>query len=227
MRPAVTRRPRQISDPIIEPLWSGVRVIAHVGAPRTDGDREVLLIDDRGADRAVGEPVLASRLGAAVAADHAVIDGVISGQMLLGDRGTAVVTEAWLSSPRLLLSRDAGVDVRRRTAGEADPRGPGGREGREADAKGNGLVCLDLLSLDGEPLLDVPLLERKRLLESVVRGSEHILVSAHTRPPADRWIATWKSLGLRGGMLKAANSRYLPGDWTLEWRPLERIAARR
>lgn len=214
MRPAVTRRPQPIKDPIIEPLWSGVRVIAHVGPPRNEGDREVLLIDDLGEDRAAEEPALASRLGAAVAADEAVIDLVVSDQVLLGDTGTAVVTEAWLSSPRLLLSRDAGVDVRRRATGEVD-------------AKGNALVCLDLLALDGEPLLDVPLLERKRLLESVVRGSEHILVSAHTRPPADTWIATWKSLGLRGAMFKAANSRYHPGDRTLEWRPVERIAARR
>jgi len=33
-------------------------------------------------------------------------------------------------------------------------------------------------------------------------------------------------MGLRGGMLKAANSRYHPNDDTIEWRIVERLGRR-
>jgi hypothetical protein len=33
-------------------------------------------------------------------------------------------------------------------------------------------------------------------------------------------------MGLRGGMLKAANSRYHPNDDTIEWRSVERLNRR-
>jgi ATP-dependent DNA ligase len=73
----------------------------------------------------------------------------------------------------------------------------------------------------------VPLLERKRLLESVLTQSDVIRVSVHARPPLDPWVATWKSAGLRGAILKAANSRYLPGSFSDQWREVTRVAARR
>ena len=84
-------------------------------------------------------------------------------------------------------------------------------------------MAVDLLSLDGTDLLDVPLLERKRLLESVVRQSDRVRLSAVARPPIDTWVATWKALGLRGGLLKAANSRYEPGARSAAWRIVERV----
>jgi ATP-dependent DNA ligase len=73
----------------------------------------------------------------------------------------------------------------------------------------------------------VPLLERKRLLESIVELGTLVRTSPILQPPIDSWVATWKSLGLRGGMLKAANSRYVPGGETTEWRIVERLGARR
>ena len=87
----------------------------------------------------------------------------------------------------------------------------------------DGFIAVDLLRVDGTSLLDVPLLERKRLLESVVAPGPLVRTSTHVRPPIDSWIATWKSLGLRGGILKAANSRYVPGDRHIEWRLVERL----
>ena len=75
-------------------------------------------------------------------------------------------------------------------------------------------------------MLDVPLLERKRLLESLIAPGPLVRTSPMVRPPVDSWIATWKSVGLRGGILKAANSRYRPGAETVEWREVERLAGR-
>jgi ATP-dependent DNA ligase len=107
---------------------------------------------------------------------------------------------------------------------DLDVRARGPDQGLAAEEEG--LVAVDLLRVDGVPLLEVPLLERKRLLESVVHPDDRILVSMHVRPPIETWVATWKSIGMRGGMLKAANSRYLPGDDSIEWRVIRDVSRR-
>ena len=89
------------------------------------------------------------------------------------------------------------------------------------------LMAVDLLRVDGASLLDVPLLERKRLLESVIAAGPLLRLSSHVRPPVDPWVATWKSMGLAGGILKAANSRYHPSEDTIEWRVVKRLSGRR
>ena len=50
-----------------------------------------------------------------------------------------------------------------------------------ADADRRAFVAVDLLDLDGEPLLDVPLQERRRLLESVVDERVQVRVSSLVR----------------------------------------------
>ena len=89
------------------------------------------------------------------------------------------------------------------------------------------LVAVDLLRVDGESLLDIPLLERKRLLEGVVVPSDRVRISVHTRPPVSTWVASWKAAGLRGAMMKGANSRYVPGGFSADWRTVTQIAGRR
>ena len=72
-------------------------------------------------------------------------------------------------------------------------------------------MAVDLLSIDGQPLFDVPLLERKRLLEAVIEQSELVRVSpvgAAAGPPVVQLVAR---AGLRGLIIKSTNSRYTPG----------------
>ena len=78
-------------------------------------------------------------------------------------------------------------------------------------------VAVDLLRVDGQDLLGVPLLERKRLLEGVVRPSTLVRVSPFTRPPLSQWLATWKASGFSGAILKAANGPYEPGSVARDW----------
>ena len=47
---------------------------------------------------------------------------------------------------------------------------------------------IDPLRLDGDSLLDVPLLERKRLLDSVMTPADLVRVGAYVRPPLQTWI---------------------------------------
>jgi ATP-dependent DNA ligase len=79
------------------------------------------------------------------------------------------------------------------------------------------LVVVDLLWLDGQWLLDVPLLERKRVLESVLPPEQLVRPGPYVRPPADSWIGSWRAQGFRGMTFKAANSRYRPGETSTEW----------
>jgi hypothetical protein len=179
----------------------------------SSGSPEVRLLDTFGVDIAPEEPQLAAALGEAVAADEAVLDVILTDQATRGGVGAAPVTESRTTVMSLLTSREVGVEVQRR--------------GDQPVESENGVVAIDLLRLDGESLLNVPLLERKRLLESVIAQSDVVRVSVHARPPVDPWVATWKSAGLRGAILKGANSRYVPGSFSDQWREVTRVAGRR
>jgi bifunctional non-homologous end joining protein LigD len=76
---------------------------------------------------------------------------------------------------------------------------------------------VDLLVLDDHPLLDVPLLERKRLLESALAEGERVRRTPYVREPAGSFIISWRSAGFGGLAYKAANSRYRPGARTDGW----------
>ena len=74
------------------------------------------------------------------------------------------------------------------------------------------LVAIDLLWLDGQPLFDVPLLERKRLLESVAGRVRLIRRGQFVRPPIDTWIGSWRAARLRRAItFKSANGATVPG----------------
>jgi ATP-dependent DNA ligase len=78
-------------------------------------------------------------------------------------------------------------------------------------------VAIDLLWLDGESVLDVPLLERRRLLESVLAESDLVRRGVFVRPPVEAWIGSWRSVGFTGLSYRAANSRYQPGKAGDDW----------
>ncbi|HEY5488910.1 MAG TPA: hypothetical protein VIK00_03650 [Candidatus Limnocylindrales bacterium] len=81
-------------------------------------------------------------------------------------------------------------------------------------------VALDLLRIDHETLFDVPLLERKRLLEGAIQQSPLVRISPWVRPPITAWLRTWTRAGFKGAMVKNSNSRYVPGSMTVEWAPV-------
>ena len=70
---------------------------------------------------------------------------------------------------------------------------------REALERGerHAFVATDLLWLDGSSLADVPLLERRRILEGVLAESYLVRISAIVRPSAVLTLVTWGALGFR------------------------------
>jgi bifunctional non-homologous end joining protein LigD len=220
MRAYRGRRRFDIKDPILEPLWGGSRVLAHVTIdPEAEPAAEVALIEELGADVAGELPELVRALGQGALVLDAVIDGVITRQVGLDGLGAAAIPE--------VKSRPTEMFVRGNLDFDVTARGPVEAAAAEAEETAlDGFVAVDLLRIDGTSLLDVPLLERKRLLESIIAPGPLLRFSPHVRPPIDPWIATWKSMGLRGGILKAANSRYHPADDTVEWRIVERLNRR-
>lgn len=189
-------------------------MIVHFRArARDDGEieTEVALIDGEGRDVTQSAPRIRDALGASVMAFDAVIDGILTEQATAGGEGTALIPRAEVSR-NLLLPRRAEMTF--------DLPGSASRRGETA------FVALDLLVIDGQPLIDLPLLERKRQLESLFVESEVIRVSPYARPPLGPWFNTWKAAGFRGVVMKGANSRYRPGDFTLDWTVVERLDRR-
>jgi DNA ligase-1 len=90
------------------------------------------------------------------------------------------------------------------------------------------LVIFDLLWLDGRPLLDEPLKERRRLLEELEVGHPFLLArveEASTATDLDRIFADTRERGNEGLMLKDPESPYTPGRRGLAWLKLKRPLA--
>src|SRR3954469_23611838 len=139
-----------------------------------------------------------------------------------GNDGLDTASRAFDQLRRSIIARDAVIDgiitdqtLDSGVSMEFDPSRP-------SPGKDVAFVAIDLLSVDGQRLFDVPQLERKRLLESVIRQSPLVRLSPWVTPPIDAWLRTWRAAGFKGAMLKSANSRYVPGSKTVEWAVVER-----
>jgi len=90
------------------------------------------------------------------------------------------------------------------------------------------LVIFDLLWVDGRAVLDEPLQERRRLLESLELEHPFLLarVEESTSPDdLDRIFAETRERGNEGLMVKDPNSPYTPGRRGLAWLKLKRPLA--
>lgn len=203
-------RSDRIDNPIVEPQWAGLRVLAAVE------DGSVALRDEAG-QPVTERPEVDRALGSAVRAGSAIFDGFLTKQptadiVYATPSGDVPSPGALMAKPFIGMRRDRGreAEAERATLAEAATF-------RDEDQVA--FVATDLLRIDGDSLLDVPLLERKRLLDSVIDPIDLVRVGAYVRPPFERWIGTWRRLGFLGLSFRAANSRYHPGekhdDWTL------------
>ena len=196
--------PQKIRDPLVEPLWTGLRALAAVD------EEEAALVDADG-DAIEGMDAIVDGLIAAAATDGLVVDGYLTKQAL--HAGSSVY--AWSDE---MPSMGTLVGLRRNRATDTVALKEAALDSTSFTSDDEVVfVAIDLLWLDGSSLLDVPLLERRRLLESVVRESDLVRVGAYVRPPIETWVGSWRGQGFSGITYKAANSRYTPGKPNPEW----------
>lgn len=132
-----------------------------------------------------------------------------------------------LSPPTWIEAREAIVDgevVALDDAGRPDfsllqERISEGRGGRTAVA----LVyqAFDLLYLDGRSLLEVPLEQRKRLLEHVLRPNARVRYASHVDTEGVAFFEAAAAQGLEGVVAKRRGSRYEPGRRVTTWLKLK------
>ncbi len=170
--------PTTVPDPIIEPLWVGVRALAAVDATGAD------LVDEEGdTDRRASTIIIDGARPPPSPPTGLVVDGFLTKQ----------ATQAAAAATRLVRTRcrrsaacssasarNRAVDTR-----QAHARHRTRRARSFGDDDQVTFVATDLLWLDDTSLLDIPLLERRRLLESVLVESD-VVRTRGVRPAADR-----------------------------------------
>jgi bifunctional non-homologous end joining protein LigD len=103
----------------------------------------------------------------------------------------------------------------------------------EVDPQGNAFTretprrqifcAFDLLEVDGDRLVGIPLLERKRHLEGIVTPSPNVRLTPYVSRGLRAWRETLTGLGFRRVVLKEWNSPYSPGQTTSSWLVIDKL----
>ncbi len=213
------KRAATIADPIIEPLWTGPRVVAFVDGrsvrfTAVDG----VVVEENGVDNL---PEVIAALADAVGGGTAAFDAFLTPEPIQAPTEIAARESVTVQKPGQAMTQmvfgSRGDRKERLLARKVEAR----QRTVDGAADRLALVAVDLIWLDDESLCDVPLLERKRILESVLPESDLIRVGVHVKPPIDTWLGSWRAFGFHRLAYKAANSRYVPGHKNQEWAQAE------
>jgi ATP-dependent DNA ligase len=208
------RAVKDIEDALVEPAWGGVRVAAAINT-------DAAAVFRAGAELALPDALIRALVDAFDAVD-AVIEGHLTTLALRDGTGLGAAMPA-VERPPLIIPRAWFKSVK------DDPyvraRDYAAREAQIADAVMEAIadgvphafVATDLLWLDGTLLADVPLLERRRLLEGALVTSDLVRVSPVVRPTAVLTLVTWGQQGFAELSYRAANSRYTAGSENADW----------
>ena len=217
---------RKVDDPLIEPAWEGLRVLVRVGVDGPDNlgpgssasgapGVSVTILDEDGESLTELDDLTEAIATAAAAAGSStlVLDGYLTGQATQSAEGLmlpgADVPSVGSMTTQLFLGSRGG--------GQGQLRDFDRKRAMRAASGPLAFVAIDLLLVDDERTIGLPLLERKRLLDSVLAESELVRRTPFIRPPVDQWMATWRGMGFGWLAYKSANSRYRPGERNPAW----------
>ncbi len=150
------------------------------------------------------------------------IVGVSGGEITLTSRNGNDLTERFAD-----VARAARLGIRAPDAvldGEICALDERGRSSFSLLQQGEGtlaLVVFDLLELDSEPLVGLPLEERRRRLGDVVNSSVGGVVLSPQFEDGEALLIAAQEQGLEGVVAKRLDSRYLPGRRGTEWRKVK------
>jgi hypothetical protein len=192
---------RSVKDPLIEPSWGGVRVLARLEMGR------IRFFDEDGVECTDEFVQVADALAASARGDEMVLDGFLTVEPTQSSIGTRPATVEAPGAGRIM----AQMFVGQRGSGPPPKK-------RHLDTdQPIAFVAVDLLRIDDTLLLELPLLERKRILDGALEIGELIRITPFVRPPAGTFGPTWRGLGFEEFAYKGANSRYYPASQNDEW----------
>ena len=192
-----------VRDAIVEPGWSGVRALARVEAGG------IRLVDEDGIDCTAEFAEVAAAIAGAAQTGDIILDGFLTVEATQVVAGKPLVEIAATTSRQVMTQLVLGGLAR-----------PSVKPRRLDSDRPVAFVAIDVLRIDGTPLLDIPLLERKRLLEGALIPSDLIRITPYVRAPIRTFLETWRGMGFVELAYKDPNSRYLPGrrnnDWSIK-----------
>jgi bifunctional non-homologous end joining protein LigD len=176
---------------LFEVKWDGVRAVATTTRPGTDAPAATHLVSRQDNDITAGYPELAS-LWERVLARNAVLDGEI---VALGPGG---VPSFQRLQSRMHVRDPAAVERLRRQIPVT-------------------FMAFDLLAVDGELLVDLPLRDRLERLDEILVPGVAVQRSAAVRADGEALYAAAAARGLEGVVAKRLDSRYQPGRRSRDW----------
>lgn len=196
---------RSIRNPLVEPGWAGVRAIVTVQ------DGSVTIRDDEAVDCTAEFAEIARAVAEAATADHLVLDGFLTVQATQEAEGR-IADGPSMPRQRELTAQLLGGSGAARAIAQSAENAP-----RVDPDRPIAFVAVDLLAIDDANLLDVPLLERKRLLDGALRESERVRITPFVRLPLGSFLPSWRALGFDAIVYKDPNGRYRPNQPNDGW----------
>jgi bifunctional non-homologous end joining protein LigD len=125
-------------------------------------------------------------------------------------RGVASALEAAVRTPDAVLDGEVCA---------LDDRGRSSFSAMQQAKPGTSIVyyVFDVLEVDGEPLVDLPLVERRKRLENLLDRRSKIVRISETFEDGRALFEAAKKEGLEGVVAKRKDSRYLPSTRTRDW----------
>jgi DNA ligase D-like protein (predicted ligase)/DNA ligase D-like protein (predicted 3'-phosphoesterase) len=84
-------------------------------------------------------------------------------------------------------------------------------------------VVFDILEKDGKPLIDLPLIERKRILKESLKESKHVILSLFVEEKGEAYYEAALKKGVEGIIAKKKDSPYEPGIRSENWLKIKKL----
>jgi DNA ligase D-like protein (predicted ligase)/DNA ligase D-like protein (predicted 3'-phosphoesterase) len=84
-------------------------------------------------------------------------------------------------------------------------------------------IVFDILEIEGKELLDIPLMERKRILENSVREGKFVVLSLFVEETGVEYYQAALEKGVEGIMAKKKQSLYEPGKRSNGWLKIKQV----
>jgi bifunctional non-homologous end joining protein LigD len=84
-------------------------------------------------------------------------------------------------------------------------------------------IVFDILEKDGKTMVNLPLLERKKILQDSVKDGEHVVLSDFVEEKGEAYYEAALKKGLEGVMAKRKASSYQPGLRTGDWMKMKQL----